>query len=357
MSYTFARKLQGVTPYNPINGDYKIRLDANESFIEVPECDLERYCELVGEASLNRYPDPLAARLCALYGQNIGISPELITAGNGSDELLMLISSALLDAGDVMLVLTPDFSMYTFYAELAGARVVKVSKNDDFTITPERVLLAAKENKARAIMFSNPCNPTGLGLTASEVMQIVDGAEDCLVVVDEAYMDFWDESVLGYAEKSDNLIVLKTCSKAYRMAGIRCGFAVAGSHITAMLRTVKSPYNVSSLTQLFASCVLENPNAIKSAIATILEERDYLYAGLCRLAESSKIALEPIESKANFVYVRCAEAAAQDIFLRLKERSIVVRRLGEGLRITAGSREENDALLAALNNILTGAEY
>ena len=175
-----------------------------------------------------------------------GVSADYVTAGNGSDELISVIVGTFLSKGDKLLTVMPDFSMYGFYADLAGVTVITQEKNEDLNIGSGCALYQdSQAGKADCIMFSNPCNPTGQGLSREEVRRLVTSV-DCLVVLDEAYMDFYTESLMGEAEQYDNLIILRTCSKALGLAAVRLGFAVANQTLTAVIRAAKSPYNVNS---------------------------------------------------------------------------------------------------------------
>lgn len=354
MSYTLNRKLQGLNPYDPICGDYPIRLDANESFLDVPGDVFEQFYTALRSGAINRYPDPSAASVRQLYGEIVGVRPECITVGNGSDELLQLIMSAFLMKGEKLLCLTPEFSMYKFYAAAAEAEVVEMPKQTDYSICADAVIERAKAENVRVLAFSNPCNPTGTGLVSEEVLKIVSSLPECLVVVDEAYMDFWNQSIMSHIEEYDNLIVLRTCSKAYRMAGIRCGFALANTTLTNALQAVKSPYNVSTLTQTFACAMLSQPDEIRSAIARIIVSRDYLQSALSDIAARYPGVYSLSDTCANFSFLTFAPGTdyAKQIFNVLKEKGIVVRNFGTCLRITCGSDEENTALLDAFEEAL-----
>ena len=352
MAYTLCEKIRNLEPYQPGEGDYSVRLDANESFVELSAQTKEGIFRRISEDHLNRYPDPLAREACALFARYYGVSPEYVTAGNGSDELLSIITQSFLMRGETMTVLTEDFSMYGFYGALAETVVDVVEKRADSTIDVDRLIERVNSTGSRLLLFSNPCNPTGLGISAQEALRIVRSCPDCLVVVDEAYMDFWDQSVLGHVCEYDNMMVLKTCSKALRTAGIRCGFAVAGRSITNALRAVKSPYNVNKLTQAATAEIFSHPEEIDAAVRMVMESRESLKAQLTALCEEKSGAFEMNDPAANFFVLRFAGNRAAEVFEQLKERGILVRSFGTKLRITVGSPEENGRLIAALKEII-----
>ena len=247
-----------------------------------------------------------------------------------------------------MLVLEPDFSMYRFYGSLSEVEVVSCPKREDLTIDVDEVIRRAKEANARLILFSNPCNPTSLGLPRQEVRRLVRSVE-ALVVLDEAYMDFWDQSLLPQVEEYENLVILRTCSKALGLASLRLGFAVANRRLTGALRAVKSPYNVNSLSQTVGALVLREKEWASYALGQILASRDELQAALDSLAAEFPGQLQVYRSCTNFIFLKPAGAAG--LFEGLLEAGVAVRRMGEFLRVTAGSQEENRRFLEAFRSL------
>lgn len=355
MPYLLNDKISGLVPYDPIAGDYPIRLDANESFLDLPEATKDDMLRRIAALPLNRYPDPAASEICRLFADFAHVDAENVTAGNGLDEVLAIINQALIMKGEAALTLVPDFAMYHIYDKLAEARSVIIRKDDQYETSADEIISAINREKVRLFIFSNPCNPTGRGIPAADVLRIVRECPDCAIVVDEAYMDFWDnkkESVVSYINQFDNLIVLRTCSKAFRMAGIRCGFAIAGPVLTRALRAAKSPYNVSALTQAAAAAILSRPEELRAAIRTITAARDELIAGLRTLQTDHPAVFEMRDSFTNFAFIQFPEGRAEAIFEQLKAKGIIVRRMGDSLRVTAGNKEENAAFLAALKEAI-----
>ena len=349
MAYQLNEKLKNMVPYEPISGNYAIRLDANESFLPLDREIQAELAKKLTEIPFNRYPDPLAEEVCRQFADYYGISADYVTAGNGSDELISVIVGTFLSKGDKLLTVMPDFSMYGFYADLAGVTVITQEKNEDLNIDVDALIKTVKREKADCIMFSNPCNPTGQGLSREEVRRLVTSV-DCLVVLDEAYMDFYTESLMGEAEQYDNLIILRTCSKALGLAAVRLGFAVANQTLTAVIRAAKSPYNVNSITQVYGSVVLSHKDKEQEALQEILASREELYAALVSLQEKYRCFDRIYPTVTNFVLVETSYA--KEWFDALKERSIVVRLMGNRLRITAGSSDENKAVLDALAELV-----
>ncbi len=345
MAYQLAAKVRDLTPYDPIEGNYRIRLDANESFLTPPAWLQQEMEEGIRQAMFNRYPDPKAEKVCRLFAQYYDIGEEFVTAGNGSDELIMLIAAALLEKGDKVVTVLPDFSMYAFYSALSEVEVVEASKRDDLTIDVDALIETVRQTGARALIFSNPCNPTSLGLQKEEVRRLVGSVPSCLVVLDEAYMDFWDQSLLNEVEQYDNLLILRTCSKAFGMAALRLGFAVANPTLTKALHAVKSPYNVNSLTQGAGAAVLGHPDYLRECVGKIVASRDDLYQKMKPIVDGWQDAYIAVP-RTNFVHIRTPDA--KRLFEGLKAEGIAVRLIAGGLRICAGTSQENQEVARVL---------
>jgi len=344
MPFELNEKIKNLVPYDPIEGDYPIRLDANESFLPIAEEERGAILRAAREADLRRYPDHGAVKLCQAAGAWYGVKPGLLTAWNGTDEAILLLCSAFLGRGKTLLSFALDFSMYHFYAYLSGADCIKLPKRDDFSIDVDITIAALREHKPAMLLFSNPCNPTSLVLPREEVLRIVEAAQETgtLAVVDEAYMDFCGQSLLDDIGRFGNLVILRTCSKAPGLAGLRLGFTAANETITRALRAVKSPYNVGALTQAVGTALLCQPLRLQEGVQEIRRRTDELSRAL------KSLGLPVMGDAANFVFVRGVGGA----FGYLKDRGIITRKFGEHLRITSGSAEENAALISNLEQWL-----
>lgn len=349
MKYQLPEKIRNLKPYDPIEGEYRIRLDANESFFNLNQIQLKNLEQKLESLHYNRYPDPYAKKLCQAFGEYYGIDPQLVTAGNGSDELIGLLCGAFCGPNDRAAVLEQDFSIYRIDCGIYGVPCQVIPKREDLTIDVEETIRFVQENNITVLIFSNPCNPTSLGLTREEVRKLISGVE-ALVVLDEAYMDFWDQSLLGEVENYDNLIVLRTCSKAIGLAGIRVGFAVANQKLTQALKGAKPPYNVNILSQLYGEVTLSDRDYLEKALTAIREETARLNQKLSALAQSYPVLEKVYPSCTNFVYIKTSRA--EDIFRALLDRSIAVRLMGGYLRISCGSGIENEIVLRNLEEVL-----
>ncbi|MCL2106094.1 MAG: aminotransferase class I/II-fold pyridoxal phosphate-dependent enzyme [Oscillospiraceae bacterium] len=355
MPYTFNQKIRSLKPYDPVEGSYAIRLDANESFLPILPEERALIAGAVAGVNPRRYPDPAAAKLCRAFAACYGVDPAHVTAWNGGDECLHVLADAFLMKGDKLLCFAQDFSMYSFYGHLVEGEAIQLSKRDDFSIDVSVVLEALELHRPAVFVFSNPCNPTSLVLERERVREIIRAAEkqNTLVVLDEAYMDFSNQSLLDEVHEHENLIILRTSSKAAGMAGLRLGFSVAEPLLTNVLRAAKSPYNVGVLTQAVGEAIYGDPARFCAGVESLRASVRALAQGLRALEDRYSARLRVIGGEANFVFVAIPEALA--VFEYLKSKSIIVRCFyGRALRITAGSGEENAALLLSLENYLEG---
>ncbi len=353
MSYELNKKIRKIEPYEAVYKYYDIKLDANESCFDISREMVDEIAEAVKNVSFNRYPDPTAAEVVIRFAQYYGIRPEYVTAANGSDEMISILLSAFIEKDDMVVTLSPDFSMYAFYGYLYEAKITNLPKDNSLQINVGKVIDYCNTHDVKALIFSNPCNPTSLGLSREDVVRLVKNVF-CLVVIDEAYMDFYGESVMDLVDEYDNLVVLKTCSKAMGMAGLRLGFAVAGENISTALRTVKSPYNVNSLTQAVCSAVLKNKALISEHTVEIIESRKLLQSRLHALSKKYSALEKVYDSVTNFVFVK--SSVSEMICDKLLEKSISVYCLGSYFRVTAGTLEEDEIFLTELEKILA-ADY
>ncbi len=345
MKYELNNKIRNLEPYEPISGTYRIRLDANECPVSYPEEIMEQVREAINSIDFNRYPDPLATEVVNSFAEYYGVNPNYVTAGNGSDELIFLIESAFLEKGDKMLVATPDFSMYKFYSSICEVECETFIKDDNLQIDVDALIEKINNDDVKLVLFSNPCNPTGQGMCADDARKLLNSV-NALVILDEAYMDFWDQSLIKEVDKYSNLIVFRTASKSIGSAALRLGFAVANETISKAIKAIKSPYNVNSISQAVGSIIYKNKEYLLNRQKMIVRSREKLYNGLVELSQKyDDFRVYP--TCANFVFVKTS--FGKDLWEYLKANSIVIRYMGDFIRITAGTEEETEELLKYIN--------
>ena len=344
----FAKKLENIEPYIVDTDKYRARLDANESFIPFDNTIREKIEKQISFFDYNRYPDPAAAQLKYAFADYYGIKAENVGVGNGSDEIISLLMNCFLDSGSCVMTFSPDFSMYAFYASLAGMKVVQCQKRKDFTIDFDKALDEIKKNNVKLVIFSNPCNPTGRIEKKSDIEKLALLCPETIFVVDEAYMDFAsvknEESFLKDTEKYSNIVVLKTLSKALGAAALRLGFIVGDKSFADMFYAVKSPYNVNGVSQLIGKTLLEEKAYLDECTDKISKATQTLHRSICERGIA-----EPYATFTNFVFYEDKDAQKKYEFL--KQNGVLIRKFGisdGALRITCGTEEENRLVLELL---------
>lgn len=344
----FAKKLQNLEPYKVDTGKYMARLDANESFISLPESIRQKMNEAVADFDFNRYPDPDATLLKAAFCDYYGLKAENVGVGNGSDEIISIIMNCFLDYGSNVLTFSPDFSMYAFYATLAGMKSVVCKKKDDFSIDFDLAQKTIRENDIKLVIFSNPCNPTGRIEKKKDIKALAGMFPGTIFVVDEAYMDFApvknEESFLGETENYSNIFVLKTLSKALGSASLRLGFIVGDKVVADVFSAVKSPYNVNGISQRFGEIILGEKAFLDDCAKRLYDSAKEMREKIINLGLG-----KPFETYTNFVFYTDEKACEKQEFLR--QNGVLIRKFaisGGALRITAGNREENSLVIELL---------
>jgi histidinol-phosphate aminotransferase len=345
-------EVRSLKPYTIEHTAAPVKLDANESPYDPPAEIAQEIREALGRIHLNRYPDPAATRLKEQLAEMTGVAPDQILLGNGSDELIGYLITTFTGQGKGVCFPSPTFSMYGIIAAALGQRTIPVSLTESFGLDPERLLDVARREKPQILLVASPNNPTGSVFAREQVVRILD-AYDGITVLDEAYIDFSQETgFLKELSRYPGLVVLRTLSKI-GMAALRVGFLIGRADVIAQLEKVRLPYNVNAYSQVAAQVMLEHEAVLREQIATIVSERRRLAAALSRTA-----GLQLFPSEANFLLFRTDRPGA--LFERLLRDGILVRNLDQPgllagcLRVTVGKPEENDAFLTSLKRVFEG---
>ncbi|WP_297495779.1 histidinol-phosphate transaminase [Thermococcus sp.] len=324
-------------PYRVVEGNYRVWLDKNESPYDLPDWVKEEIFDELREMGFNRYPHITSMPAREAIADFYGISPKNVAVGNGSDELISYL--VRLFKGNYIVTTPPTFGMYGFYAKLNEIPLVEVPLRDDFTIDGEAI--AKKSKNARAVFIASPNNPTGNLQPEEEIIEVLETGKP--LVLDEAYAEFSGRSLWKLIDEYENLIVLRTFSKAFGLAGVRAGYMLASEEVVDALYRVKSPFSVGIMTMTSMVVMLRHTNLVEKRVKKIIEERERVRKKLGDLA---------YPSDANFLLVKL------DAYEELLRQGIVVRKLSgrlEGhIRVTIGRRWENEAFLRAVGEITGG---
>jgi len=334
-------------------------LDTNESPYDLPRELKEKLAwTYANEIPANRYPNGSHGELKSAIAHyineypNTNVSPKNISVGNGSDELIrsILIATCLGGEGSI-LVANPTFSMYGILAQTLGIPLVTVGRNEeDFSINlteAQKAIETTNNPPIRVVFVVHPNSPTANALTPQELDWLRSLSQDILVVIDEAYFEFSQTSVVEELSQHSNWIILRTFSKAFRLAAHRVGYAIAHPSVILALEKIRLPYNLPSFTQTAALFALNNRAEIFTSIPETLQERDKLYSDL-----SSHSTLKVWKSNANFIYLRLKAGNEAQLTEELKSQGTLIRHTGGGLRITVGTPAENSRTMQRLKMLL-----
>ena len=351
-----APALRAMVPYDPKYMKSETLLSANESPLDMPDEVRDSILERIGALDFNRYPDPLANKLRSAIASWQGVKVANVLCGNGGDELLFDIFAAWGGPNRKVLNFPPTFSVYETNAALTGTTVVNMPREgDDWHIDVDRACERVGQGDIDIVVLTSPNNPTGLSTPIEGIRRILD-ASDALVLVDEAYGEFCEQSAKDLLEEYENLLILHTFSKAYRAAGVRLGYFLGSQKVITEFKKVRQPYSVDAISQIVGEEIVAHRALFDTSIEQAKENR--------RLLARELGAIEKVTvygSDANFIMFKCA--FANRVWSEMNERfSVLVRnvssdpRLAGCLRVTVGTAEENERFIAALKDVLADVE-
>jgi len=351
MSRFWSETISMLTPYVP--GEQPrlsrlVKLNTNEHPCP-PSPAVMRAIAAVSDDELRRYPDPESGELCAAFARRHGLQAGQVFVGNGSDEVLALTFQALLSHGRPLLFPDVTYSFYPVWCALYGLDWREVPLAADFSVDP-----AGYRGPNGGIIIPNPNAPTGVLMQLDGIRQLLSHNPDSVVVIDEAYIDFGGESAVCLIPEFDNLLVVQTLSKSRALAGLRVGVAMGSGELIEGLQRVKNSFNsypLDVLAQRAAAASLADEEWFARACATVIASRERLCQAMAAMG------FEVLPSAANFILARHPARRARELFTALRERGIIVRyfdrpRIDDYLRISIGTEEQIDELLAALEELI-----
>jgi len=344
--------LADLTPYDAREPEVAINLAANENPVNLPHEVMSTLIERLPGFAFNRYPDPMATPLRTQIAEANGLDAANVLVGNGGDELIFDLMLAWGGPGRKLLNMPPTFAMYEIDARVTGTEVVEVPRrSSDFAVDEQAVLDRLAVGDIDIVMVSHPNNPTG-NLQPETFLIDVLNATDALVLVDEAYFEFSRHTMRPHMARHPNLVILRTFSKAFSLAGLRVGYILANEEVVSELTKVRQPYSVDRFSQWVAGMVFRERVVFEQQIQELLRQRDVIEHGLGQIP-----GVKVFRSEANFVLFRVERAAAvwRDL---LHSHEILVRDLSrvpgleDCLRVSIGSAKENERFLSAMGELM-----
>lgn len=337
-------------PYSPPTGERvdKLRLDFNENTVGCSPRVAEFLARELPRGYLATYPDYREAR--SKLSSHFGVAEDQMLLSNGTDEAIQITVNAFVEPGDAVLILRPSYAMYRFYSELAGANILEAAYcPEDLSLPIDSLLELAP--RAKVLFLSNPNNPTGNLASADQIREILQAAPNTAVLVDEAYFEFSGETVLSWIDQYPNLLVSRTLSKAYGLAGLRCGLLFSCRENIAIVSKVQSPYSVNTVAALAAVEAVQDSGYIQSYVREVLSQRERTAVAL------SSLGVRVAPSHGNFLLF-WAEYAKDRLISACHQAGILVRDRSneiEGtVRVTIGTASQMDRFLSIAEDIWKG---
>ena len=319
-----------------------IKLNTNESPYP-PSAGVVRAIQTAAENGLMRYPDPLAESFRRRAAEVLGLDPDWILCGNGSDDILTVLTRAVVGAGQWLRLPYPSYILYKTLAEIQGAHSEQVPFQRDWTLSPE---FGAARQDLQLVLIPNPNSPSGTVVRPEQLLELADRLT-CPLLIDEAYVDFSETNCLDLVARNERIMVSRSLSKSYALAGLRFGFLVAQPRMIEQLVKVKDSYNCDALSIAGATAAVDDQSWLLGNRQKILATRTHLTDELRRLG------YQVTDSSANFVWCRRHDQSMEQIYRRLKEQRVLIRYMnyaewGEGLRISVGTEEQVSVCLQLL---------
>ena len=349
---TYRKGLEDLPSYDGVEKNYRIKVNANESTMNLPPLVEERVINRLSYVAFNRYPNEEYYSLVEQIARNFSVRDEQILLGNGSSEIIEKVFHTFGGDGKKVVYPVPSFSMYKIYAKAADSQAVPFELDKNFDVDVDEFIITVKNSGANLAVICNPNNPTGNALTVDDVEKIA-ASIDCAFLLDEAYVEFYGKSAFKLVGKYPNLMVARTFSKAYGLAGARVGYMIANAEVTRMIGKSFMPYHMNTLSLATADIVYQMRDEFTPRIQMTIAERK-------RISQLLKMmpALEVFPSQTNFILIRHEKAEQlknylESVDIGIRYFSPTAQGLKNCLRISMGTREENDEVFKIISDWLT----
>jgi histidinol-phosphate aminotransferase len=330
--------------YNPkVSG---IRMDTSTNPLGANPAAKEAMLECI-DLDLNQYPTPYSDGLRLALADRYGLDMHHFVVGNGSDEVLDIIFKSFLEPGETVLLPYPSYSLHGYFVKINAGKVATVDLKDDFQLDAERM----NKKQGKIVLLCNPNNPTSNTFSSKDIEALLE-RRDRIVVVDEAYGEYAGKSFIPDVDSHDNLIVTRTFSKAYALAGMRIGYAVSNPELAEVMQRVKIPYSLNRVSEMIAMKALQNQEFVRRGVDLVNRERVRLEKGLTALG------FQVYPSEANFILFKSPIDHAM-LVKKLSEKGVMIRDFGKNRRLencvrtTIATREMNETLLSKLKEVLS----
>ncbi|HVF12813.1 MAG TPA: histidinol-phosphate transaminase [Actinomycetota bacterium] len=343
--------LADLQPYRAPQLDAAIKLNTNESPYPPPDSFVRDLQGRVAATVLNRYPARDFPEAREALAQHLGTLTERLWLANGSNEILLQLLMAFGGPERKVMTFEPTYAMHSHITRMTGSRLLRARRNPDYSMDPEASLTAIRTQRPDIVFLCSPNNPTGNSNTADEITAICEAAPG-LVVLDEAYAEFAGSSFMRHVEEYDNLVITRSFSKAWRLAGARVGYLVGQPWVIEEVQKTRLPYHLSALTQAVVVTAVAHAKEILGTVETICHERERLFREL-----STTRGITAYPSQANFIFFRCDSRPAQEVWNGLLDKGILVRDFSDVagcdgcLRVSVGTPDQDEKFLETVSKL------
>lgn len=348
-------QVRTLSPYTLKQYEYEIKINQNENPLDLPQQIKQEVLAFALERSWSRYPPFVPEELIIKLAEYTSWTPEGILIGNGSNELIEAIFMVTVSPGTRVVIPVPTFTLYKLMGSVLGADTREVYLKSDYAFDSEALYEAVKGDKADLLIVASPNNPTGCTLSNAELERILESTE-AIVVLDEAYHEFSGGTALPLLKDHSNLIILRTFSKAFALAGLRVGYSITHPELSREIAKAKLPYNINFFSQVAAIKVLENREILTEHVRYLVSQRDIVFSDLSQID-----GVKAYPSQANFILFE-TKLEPKYVFGKLLEKGVLVRdvssypMLSKALRVSIGIEDENRRFLDVLKEIISAGE-
>jgi histidinol-phosphate aminotransferase len=344
------KSIQELKEYTVPQDKYEVKLNQNESPYDVPDDLKEEIIKKIRNTDWNRYPSRTAIPLVKAISSYTKFPEEGIVAANASNEILQAVYQAICDKGDKIVAISPGFAIYPYLSKIMDLNLTEVPLLEDFSFDVEKIINEGKN--AKMVVLALPNNPTGTTLPIEKIEEIAKNING-IFVVDEAYYEFSQKTAISLLDKYDNIIIIRTLSKAFGLAGLRLGYLLTNANIATAVQKAKLPFSVGIFGQIAGEVLLEKNEYIKEIVKKIMDEKEKVFTELKRIPT-----IKPIPSYTNFILFKTESVPGKNLFEEMYKRGVLLRffntpRLKNTLRVTIGTPEQNKICINTLKEVLS----
>jgi len=345
------KSIQELKEYTVPQDKYEVKLNQNESPYDVPEDLKEEISKRIMDADWNRYPSRTAIPLVEALSGYANFPAKGIVAANASNEILQAAFQTICDAGDKLIAISPGFAIYPYLSKIMDLNLIEVPLLEDFSFDVPEIIKEGRD--AKMVILALPNNPTGTTIPIEEIEEIAQNING-IFVVDEAYFEFSKKTAISLLDKYDNIIIIRTLSKAFGLAGLRLGYLLTNEKIAGAVQKAKLPFSVGIFGQIAGEVVLNKKEYIFVVVKKILDEKEKVFSELKQIPT-----IKPVPSSTNFILFKTQNVPGKELFDEMYRRGVLLRffntpRLKNTLRVTIGKPKGNKIFLKTLKEVLTG---